>query len=56
MPTNVTSTPRPVVPPTTPSTPAVPLVPAKTIREAEKLLKKAGFNAGGVDGKVTLVP
>ncbi|PZR07294.1 MAG: hypothetical protein DI536_27980 [Archangium gephyra] len=40
----------PVAPPMTPSTPAVP---ARTVREAEKLLKKAGFNAGGVDGKVT---
>lgn len=43
---------RPVVP-TTPNTPAPvpPPIPAKTIREAEKLLKKSGFGVGTIDGK-----
>lgn len=40
---------RPVAP--SPVTP--PVVPAATLREAEKLLKKAGFNPGTVDGKVS---
>lgn len=38
---------------TTPPTPTAPPVAPATVREAEKLLKKAGFRPGAIDGRVT---
>lgn len=37
--------------PVSPVIPSTPVVPAATVREAERLLKRAGFNPGTVDGK-----
>lgn len=42
---------RPAILPPTPPTP--PVVSAATVREAEKLLRLAGFNPGTVDGRVS---
>jgi peptidoglycan hydrolase-like protein with peptidoglycan-binding domain len=49
MPARIDAPVRPIVPPV--PAPVPPAVPARTLREAEKLLKRSGYGVGTIDGK-----